>query len=79
MAWVEFSADHDWRPTGGFTIAYKAGMRCAVTRACAAEAVGLGKAREIEPPPADHAIALKADPYWRPSPLNGEEETGDAA
>lgn len=37
--WVRFTRDFDWRVPGKpVTIAYKAGMVCNVTRACAVEA-----------------------------------------
>ncbi|WP_336800806.1 hypothetical protein [Kaistia sp. MMO-174] len=44
---VRFLADFDWSPAergGRVTIAYKAGMTLSVTRACAAEAIAVGKA-----------------------------------
>lgn len=75
VAWVAFSADHDWRPTARLTIAYKAGMRCPVTRACADEVVGAGKGAEIAAPVVDDAERLKTDPYWRLPPLHGEGQT----
>lgn len=43
MAWVRFTADHNWVQPG-FTIAYKAGMHLNVTRVCADEAVEKSKA-----------------------------------
>lgn len=67
MAWVLFTADHDFR-TGALevaqTIAYRAGMRCSVLRECADQAVGLGRAVEIKTPKREHAERLAADPHW---------------
>ena len=68
MAWAEFTADHDFRPGNGHqgSVAYKAGMRCAVTAECLAHALRAGVALEVETPNARQAKALIADPYWRP-------------
>lgn len=44
MAWVRFTADHDWSPRYGVTIAYKEGMTLNVPRACATLAIAAGKA-----------------------------------
>ena len=42
--WVRFTADFNFRPNVGTTIAYKAGMLQNVTRRCAMEATLKGKA-----------------------------------
>lgn len=49
MAWIRFTADFDYRPSWG-TVAYKAGMVQNVTRDCATEAVGAGKAIRLKAP-----------------------------
>lgn len=48
MARVRFSQDFDYRPTGGKTIEYKAGMELTVRRECADEAISRGKAVEVK-------------------------------
>jgi len=74
MAWVRFTADHDHR-VGASTVAYKAGMRCNVTRACRDEAVALGRAAAIRTPGKAAAQALAADPRWTGGP-DGTEGRG---
>lgn len=44
MPRVRFTADMDWRPKQGVTIAYKAGWSGLVTTPCAEAAVAAGKA-----------------------------------
>lgn len=69
MAWLEFKADFDWSPpefNGWSTTAYKAGMLCSVTTACAAAAVEAGAANRVRHPGKDNVEPLKADPFWRP-------------
>lgn len=63
--WVRFLADHDYRPAGDWrtTIAYKAGMRCSVTRECAEQAGA--KARAVRTPTRAAAASLTVDPFWR--------------
>lgn len=48
MARVRFTGDFDYRPTGGKTIEYKAGMELTVRRECADEAIAGGKAIEVK-------------------------------
>lgn len=48
MARVRFKDDFDYRPTGGKTIEYKAGMELTVRRECADEAIAAGKAVEVK-------------------------------
>lgn len=43
MAWLRFVADYEYRQPN-FTIDYKAGMECNVTRDCATRAIPAGKA-----------------------------------
>lgn len=52
MAWVLFTADHDYTPANDrrLVIAYKAGMRLNVPRACADAAVGLNRAQLVPAP-----------------------------
>ncbi|CAN7430967.1 hypothetical protein LJR251_002747 [Rhizobium rhizogenes] len=47
MARVRFTADFDYKPTPGITIAYKAGMQLLVKRDCADQAIAAGKAIDI--------------------------------
>lgn len=47
MPWVKFTADHDFRMTRHAVRAYKAGMKCLVSQACAEEAIKAGKAVAI--------------------------------
>ena len=50
MPWIRFTADFDWRPKHGVTIAYKAGMVKLVTTPCAVAAIAAGKAeRTVKP------------------------------
>lgn len=53
MARVRFIADYDYRPTGAGNalLAYKAGKSYTVKRECAAIAVLLGKAVDVDVPP----------------------------
>lgn len=44
MAWVKFTADIDWSPRYGVTIAYKAGMTQNVPSAAATLVIAAGKA-----------------------------------
>ncbi|AZO54857.1 MULTISPECIES: hypothetical protein [unclassified Mesorhizobium] len=44
--WVRFVADYEYRQPN-FTIDYKAGMECNVTRNCAALAIDAGRAEPI--------------------------------
>ena len=44
MPWVRFTADFDWSPRYGATIAYRAGMVLNVTRRCRDGAVKANKA-----------------------------------
>lgn len=48
--WVRFTADFNFRPNAGTTIAYKAGMVQNVTRRCAMEATLKGKAVKLKTP-----------------------------
>lgn len=48
--WVRFTADFNFRPNAGTTIAYKAGMVQNVTRRCALEATLKGKAVRLKTP-----------------------------
>lgn len=72
MAWVRFTADYDWSPRYGVTIAYKEGMTLNVPSACATLAIAAGKAvrlrkahKDVEPvaesadeaPPTDVGVA----------------------
>lgn len=50
MARVRFTADFDYRATGGSTIAYKKGMVMSVTRRCATLAIAAGKAERVGSP-----------------------------
>lgn len=56
MPWARFTADFDWSPRHGVTIAYRAGMMLNVTRRCrdgavkAKKAVALVKASRNAPP-----------------------------
>lgn len=50
MAWLRFTADMDWKPTAGTTIAYKAGMVLNVTRDCADKAIAAGKGVRLKAP-----------------------------
>jgi hypothetical protein len=44
MPRIRFTRDFDFKPTRSVTIAYLAGMECVVTRDCARQAFGDGKA-----------------------------------
>ncbi|TGR33004.1 MULTISPECIES: hypothetical protein [unclassified Mesorhizobium] len=44
--WVRFVADYEYRQPN-FSIDYKVGMECNVTRKCAALAIAAGKAEQI--------------------------------
>lgn len=63
--WVEFEADFDFHPEADarLCIAYKAGMRCQVTREAFDKAPA---AKRIPNPSKADALKLLADPYWRP-------------
>lgn len=67
MAWVRFTADYDWSPRYGVTIAYKAGMTLNVTAACATLAIAAGKAvrmrkaRKDEEPVEEEAAMTEGD------------------
>lgn len=50
MAWLRFTADMDWKPTPGTTIAYKAGTVLNVPSAAARAAVTAGKAVRLRAP-----------------------------
>ncbi len=53
MPWFEFTADFDWhipQYKGRVTRPFEKGARLFVTRACADEAVRLGRAKRIERP-----------------------------
>lgn len=53
MPRVHFTADFDWSPRPGVTIAYKRGHRLLVTTRCAAAAVAAGRAERIRKDDAD--------------------------
>lgn len=44
---VRFTADYDYKPTPGSTVAYKAGWSGLVRKECAERAVALGKAEYV--------------------------------
>ncbi|GHC61594.1 hypothetical protein GCM10010136_02240 [Limoniibacter endophyticus] len=50
MPWVRFTANFDWSPRYGVTIAYKTGETYNVTRACAARALDVGRAERTTKP-----------------------------
>lgn len=50
MPWVRFTADYDFRPKPGVTIAYNGGWVGLVTTPCANEAVAAGKAERTSKP-----------------------------
>lgn len=57
MPWVEFTADFDWHVpqyNGRVTVPFPKGARLFVTRACAEEALRLGRATRIARPKVDH-------------------------
>jgi hypothetical protein len=65
MAWARFTADFDWPPLRAWHVAYKAGMRCNVPRACSRGRLAAGAAVAIEAPPTRaHRRAAEGDPYW---------------
>lgn len=47
MPRVRFTADFDFRPKHGVTIAYLAGMTKMVTTRCAEQAIAAGKAKRV--------------------------------
>jgi hypothetical protein len=47
---VQFTADFDWHPKYGVTIAYKAGWSGSVTRRCGEAAISKGLAERLKPP-----------------------------
>lgn len=53
--WIRFTANHDDRPHRRQLVAYKAGMRCCVTRRCGSAAIAAGKAEAIPTPNRDEA------------------------
>jgi hypothetical protein len=61
MPWVQFEADHDFRPAAEprVTVAYRAGMRLNVVRECADQAVSLGRARRVRAPRAGEREAYE--------------------
>ncbi|WP_299009940.1 hypothetical protein [uncultured Caulobacter sp.] len=52
MPWVRFTEDHDFTPAANrrTTLAYKAGTIDNVTRECAEQAIGLGRAVAVKKP-----------------------------
>ncbi len=48
--WIHFTADMDWKPTAGVTVAYKAGWTGNVPRAAADKAVAAGKGVRLKAP-----------------------------
>ena len=50
MAWVAFTRDFDWRPNRQTVIAFKAGHRLSVTKACATQAIAKGAAEAVATP-----------------------------
>lgn len=66
MAWARFTADFDWPPLAPSHVAYKAGMRVNVPRACLKAATAAGAAVAIKTPLRPHAEQLAKDPHWTP-------------
>lgn len=56
MARVRFTQNFDYRPTRRRIVCYRAGGEYTVRRACADQAVALGKAVEIAAPPRPAAL-----------------------
>ncbi|PLR28145.1 hypothetical protein SGCZBJ_03820 [Caulobacter zeae] len=63
MAWVRFTSDHDFTPAADRrrTTAYKAGQVRRVTRECAGQAIGLGRAVTVATPNREDAKRLLAE------------------
>lgn len=72
MTWVRFTEHHDDRePAAGEqapTTAYRQGMRCCVTRACAERAKKLRRAIDVPTPNAELAARLAANPWHEDPP-----------
>lgn len=54
---VRFTADYDYKPTPGSTVAYKAGWSGLVRKECAERAVALGRAEYVAVAAAPAGIA----------------------
>jgi hypothetical protein len=72
MPWVRFTGDFNWSPVrhrNRVTVAYKAGMRLNVPRACRDAAAAAGKMEETE--------SLHAESRKSPRPRDVPETGGD--